>query len=132
MLEILVKFIGFLAIKSTLLISEDLRISLAVGMTGSRYYSVVRVFSSFMHRAPSPTKRKERSEDKTKERGKEKSGAKEGGEKDRGRDKTRKRRSASTGSSSSRLGDVHTHLKRRPFLTLPRFCLCLQGRSSVR
>lgn len=58
-----------------------------------------------MHRAPSPTKRKERSEDKPKERGKEKSGTKEGAEKDRGRDKTRKRRSASTGSSSSRLGE---------------------------
>lgn len=55
-------------------------------------------------RAPSPTKRKERSDDKTKERSKERSGAKHGAEKDRGRDKTRKRRSASTGS---RLAGFH-------------------------
>ncbi len=55
---------------------------------------------SFSHRAPSPTKRSERSEDKPKERGKEKAAGKEGAEKERGRDKIRKRRSKSTGSSS--------------------------------
>lgn len=54
----------------------------------------------FFHllRAPSPTKRKE--EEKSKDRGKEKTATKEGGDKERGREKGHKRRSASTGSSS--------------------------------
>lgn len=55
-----------------------------------------------MKRAPSPTKRKDRSEEKSKDRSKDKAAAKELSEKDRGRDKTRKRRSASSGSSSTR------------------------------
>lgn len=51
-------------------------------------------------RAPSPTKRKE--DDKSKQRGKEKSGAtKEGADKDRGREKNRTKRNASSGSSRS-------------------------------
>uniref|UniRef100_A0A8D2QND2 RNA binding protein with serine rich domain 1 n=1 Tax=Zosterops lateralis melanops TaxID=1220523 RepID=A0A8D2QND2_ZOSLA len=53
-------------------------------------------------KAPSPTKRKDRSEEKSKDRSKDKAATKESGEKDRGRDKTRKRRSASSGSSSTR------------------------------
>lgn len=53
-------------------------------------------------RAPSPTKRKDRSDEKSKDRSKDKGATKESSEKDRGRDKTRKRRSASSGSSSTR------------------------------
>uniref|UniRef100_G3SM97 RNA-binding protein with serine-rich domain 1 n=1 Tax=Loxodonta africana TaxID=9785 RepID=G3SM97_LOXAF len=53
-------------------------------------------------RAPSPTKRKDRSDEKSKDRSKDKGGTKESSEKDRGRDKIRKRRSASSGSSSTR------------------------------
>ncbi|MEJ1287484.1 E4F transcription factor 1 [Cricetulus griseus] len=52
-------------------------------------------------RAPSPTKRKDRSDEKSKDRSKDKGATKESSEKDRGRDKTRKRRSASSGSSST-------------------------------
>lgn len=55
-------------------------------------------------RAPSPTKRKDRSDEKSKDRSKDKGATKESSEKDRGRDKTRKRRSASSGSSSTRWG----------------------------
>ena len=51
----------------------------------------------FNFRAPSPIKRKE--EEKTKDRGKEKTATKEVVDKDRGREKGRKRRNASTGSS---------------------------------
>lgn len=54
------------------------------------------------NRAPSPTKRKE--DDKSKQRGKDRSGAtKDGADKDRGRDKNRTRRSASSGSSRCEL-----------------------------
>lgn len=69
------------------------------------FYTVWGYIMAFMFllcRAPSPSKRKERSEDRSKDRTKEKAPGKETAEKDRGRDKTRKRRSASTGSSSSR------------------------------
>uniref|UniRef100_A0A2K5IAJ0 RNA-binding protein with serine-rich domain 1 n=1 Tax=Colobus angolensis palliatus TaxID=336983 RepID=A0A2K5IAJ0_COLAP len=52
--------------------------------------------------APSPTKRKDRSDEKSKDRSKDKGATKESSEKDGGRDKTRKRRSASSGSSSTR------------------------------
>lgn len=58
--------------------------------------------SSSPSRAPSPTKRKDRSDEKSKDRSKDKGATKESSEKDRGRDKTRKRRSASSGSSSTR------------------------------
>ncbi|XP_038956432.1 RNA-binding protein with serine-rich domain 1-like [Rattus norvegicus] len=53
-------------------------------------------------RVPSPTKRKDRSDEKSKDRSKDKRATKESSEKDRGRDKTRKRCSASSGSSSTR------------------------------
>ncbi|KAF3830162.1 hypothetical protein GH733_001587 [Mirounga leonina] len=52
--------------------------------------------------APSPTKRKDRSDEKSRDRSKDKGATKESSEKDRGRDETRKRRSASSGSSSTR------------------------------
>uniref|UniRef100_A0A2R8ZCE8 RNA-binding protein with serine-rich domain 1 n=1 Tax=Pan paniscus TaxID=9597 RepID=A0A2R8ZCE8_PANPA len=52
--------------------------------------------------APSPTKRKDRSDEKSKDRSKDIGATKESSKKDRGRDKTRKRRSASSGSSSTR------------------------------
>ncbi|CAO2642153.1 RNA-binding protein with serine-rich domain 1 [Lemmus lemmus] len=55
-------------------------------------------------RVLSPTKRKDRSDEKSKDRSKDKGATKESSEKDRGRDKTRKRRSASSGSSSTRWG----------------------------
>lgn len=63
-------------------------------------------------RAPSPTKRKDRSDEKSKDRSKDKGATKESSEKDRGRDKTRKRRSASSGSSSTRWGGLAWSLER--------------------
>ncbi|OBS66118.1 hypothetical protein A6R68_05342, partial [Neotoma lepida] len=53
-------------------------------------------------RAPSPTKRKDCSDEKSKDCSKDKEATRESSEKDGGRDKTQNRRSASSGSSSTR------------------------------
>ncbi|TKC33594.1 hypothetical protein EI555_015692, partial [Monodon monoceros] len=53
------------------------------------------------HWGPS-TKRKDRSDEKSKDRSKDKGAAKESSEKDRGRDETSRRRSTSSGSSNTR------------------------------